>query len=110
MISTRALCTAVLLAASLPIGAGLTGCAPTEKDRSAGTVIDDATITARVKTALARDPVAKATQVNVQTQNGVVQLTGFVDSRQIADRAVELASDVPGVQSVHNDIRIKSGS
>jgi len=108
MITTRNLCTAVLLAMSLPIG--LAACAPTETRQSTGAYIDDAVITTRVKTELAKDPVAKATQVQVETYNGVVQLSGFVDSQQSADRAVELARGVPGVSAVRNDIRVKPAS
>ncbi len=103
-----AILAAILMGAS--VTAALPGCAPTPTSRSAGTVVDDATITARVKTQLAKDPVAKATQINVETYRGVVQLSGFADSRQGARRAVEIAEDVPGVVDVRNDIRITPGS
>lgn len=106
MKTLRTLCTAVLVAVSLPVA--LSACAPSETRRSAGEVIDDATITTRVKAALAKDEVAKATQVDVDTREGVVQLSGFVESQQVANRAEELARKVPGVKSVKNDMRLRS--
>lgn len=106
MKTLRTLCAAVLVAVSLPVA--LSACAPAETRRSTGAYVDDAGITARVKTALASDEVAKATQVNVETHNGVVQLSGFVDSQRVATRAVEVARGVSGVKSVKNDIRVRS--
>jgi osmotically-inducible protein OsmY len=93
---------------SLPVG--LVACAPTETRQSTGAFIDDAAITTKIKAELAKDPVAKATQVKVETYNGVVQLSGFVDSQQSASRAAELARSVPGVSAVRNDIRVKPAS
>jgi hyperosmotically inducible protein len=97
----------VLLLAAL--GAGqITGCAATAtEDKSAGTTVDDTVINTRVKTALLEDPQVKGTEVQVETFKGVVQLSGFVDSAAIADRAVEIAEKVPGVVSVKNDMRLK---
>lgn len=86
---------------------GLSACSPTPTRSSAGEYIDDTTITTRVKLALANDPSVKASQVNVETYRGVVQLSGFVDSEANIKRAAEVARAVPGVQSVRNDLRIK---
>jgi hyperosmotically inducible periplasmic protein len=88
----------------------LAGCAGTPTSRSTGQQIDDASITARVKTALIEAPDVKARQINVETYNGVVQLSGFVDSDEMAARAVSQAKRVPGVRSVKNDIRVKPSS
>ena len=80
-------------------------------DRSAGTVIDDSGLTARVKTAIAKDVgTGTAANVNVTTYRGTVQLSGFVDSRENAARAEAAAKKVDGVKSVKNDVRIKSSS
>ena len=49
---------------------------------TAGQVIDDSMVTASVKAKLIDDPTTKAHQINVETQNGVVQLTGFVNRRR----------------------------
>ncbi len=52
------------------------------RTRSAGDVIDDSVVTAKVKAALIADPNVKAHEVNVETREGVVQLSGFVDNDQ----------------------------
>ncbi|MBS1189798.1 MAG: transporter [Rhodocyclaceae bacterium] len=104
MINTKPLLIAALVAATLP---ALTACSPTPTRETVGEYTDDATITTRVKTALVEDPNVSAMQVNVETYRGVVQLSGFVDSQANAARAVNLARQVPGVQSVKNDLRIK---
>lgn len=78
--------------------------------RSAGTVIDDATVTTRVKAALVANTVTKARQINVETRQGVVSLNGFVDSQMEANEAVKEARAVPGVAEVRNDLEIKPAS
>lgn len=92
--------TAVMLAA-------LTACAPSAKRESAGEYIDDTAITAKVKAAFATDPQVKATQVQVETYKGTVQLSGFVDSKESSRRAVELARQVHGVKDVKNDTVVR---
>jgi hyperosmotically inducible protein len=82
-------------------------CAPTEKREGTGQYIDDTVITTKVKAALVEDPLTKATEINVETFKGVVQLSGFVASQAAADRAIALARGVAGVKSVKNDMRIK---
>jgi hyperosmotically inducible protein len=74
---------------------------------TAGQVIDDVTVTASVKAKLAEDSTTKAHQINVETQKGVVQLAGFVDSTTARARAGELARSVDGVVSVRNDLEIR---
>lgn len=84
------------------------GCAssnPTSK--TAGEYVDDAVITTKVKAAFAADPTVKATEINVETYKGDVQLSGFVAEPRDAQRAVEIARGVQGVSSVKNDIRVK---
>jgi len=85
----------------------LASCAATGSSRATGEVIDDASITARVKTALAKDEgLRNAADINVTTYRGTVQLSGFVGSREVASRAAQVASSVQGVQSVRNDLQI----
>jgi osmotically-inducible protein OsmY len=95
------------------------GCAHRNQDqsqgqsqsRSAGTVIDDSALTARVKTALATDIGAgTAAKVNVTTYRGTVQLSGFDDSPDKVSQAENTARGVPGVQSVKNDLQVKSAA
>lgn len=83
------------------------GCASTSNRESAGEYVDDAVITTKVKAAFAADPTVKATEINVETFKGDVQLSGFVAQPGDAQRAVEIARGVKGVTSVKNDIRVK---
>lgn len=85
----------------------LAACAPTATREGTGEYIDDTVITGKVKAAFAADPQVKATQVQVETFKGVVQLSGFVDSRASAQKAVELARQVKGVKEVKNDTVIR---
>ncbi len=90
--------------------AGLAACAsePARKQAGGEEYLDDATTTAKVKTAIATDAGARtAAAVNVETYRGVVQLTGFIDSQDQGQRAVEAARKVAGVRSVKNDLRVK---
>lgn len=83
------------------------GCASTQKQSSPGDYIDDTVITTKVKTAIFDDPVLKVLQISVETRQGVVQLSGFVDSAQSVTRAGEVARGVAGVKSVKNDLIVK---
>jgi hyperosmotically inducible protein len=76
-------------------------------DRSAGAVVDDSALTAKVKTALISDETTKGTQINVETRDGVVQLAGFVNTDAERERATEVARGVSGVKDVRNDLQIK---
>ena len=103
-----------VFAATLALGAalGVAGCAghdASSTHRSAGEFTDDAAITAKVKSAIATDVGARtAAAVNVDTYRGTVQLTGFVDDKDTAQRAEAAAKKVSGVRSVKNSIRLKS--
>lgn len=76
-------------------------------ERGAGDVVDDAILATKVKAALAGHPVIKARQINIETRDGVIQLTGFVDSEQEKREAEETARQVNGVRSVENDLEVK---
>ena len=78
-----------------------------DSKRSAGEVIDDSVVTAKVKAALIADPNVKAHEVNVETREGVVQLSGFVDNDQAKTTATDVAKRVAGVKEVKNDLQIK---
>ena len=79
----------------------------TKPHATAGQDIDDSVITTSVKAKLMDDPATKAYQINVGTEKGVVQLTGFVDSTAMKTRAGEVARSVDGVKSVRNDLEIR---
>ena len=79
----------------------------TKPEATAGQDMDDSMLTASVKTKLIEDATTKAYQINVGTQKGVVQLTGFVDSTAMKTRAGELARSVEGVKDIRNDLDIR---
>lgn len=83
------------------------GCASTAKQEGTGEYIDDSVITTKVKAAIFNEPSLKSTEINVETFKGVVQLSGFVNSRADENKAVEVARSVKGVTSVKNDMRLK---
>jgi osmotically-inducible protein OsmY len=76
--------------------------------RSAGEYMDDKVVSGKVKAALLQDPEVKVLQVHVETFNGVVQLSGFVDKPEQILRAAEIAKGVEGVKSVKNDLILRS--
>ena len=85
--------------------AGLVGCAGV--GQTTGLYVDDSTITTKVKAKLYEDPATSGWKISVITQDGVVQLAGFVKSEQEKERAAELASAVAGVKSVKNDLVVQ---
>lgn len=74
--------------------------------KSVGNVIDDATITGRVKTALLNDPDVAGLKIDVDTFKGVVTLSGAVKSREEADKAEAIARRTPGVTDVKSTLQI----
>jgi osmotically-inducible protein OsmY len=100
----------LLIATSMIIPAALTtGCAVARHQETAGQYGTDSKITARIKTNLYKDPAVKGTEVKVTTKNGVVQLSGFVESQQAKERAGQIAASTPGVVEVHNDLLLATG-
>ena len=87
--------------------ASLLGCASTSKQEGTGEYVDDTVITSKVKAAIFNDPSLKSAEINVETFKGVVQLSGFVNSREDINKAVRVARGVQGVVSVKNDMRLK---
>jgi len=104
MTMTKRIATALFTAT---VAFTIVGCSSTPTRESTGEYLDDAAITTKVKAAFAADPTVKATEINVETYKGDVQLSGFVAQPQDAQRAAELARGVKGVTSVKNDIRVK---
>lgn len=97
--------TTMLFAASLV--ATMAGCASTPTKEGTGEYVDDTVITAKVKASIFNEPTLKASEINVETFKGDVQLSGFVADPKDAQKAVEIARGVKGVTSVKNDVRIK---
>lgn len=86
----------------------LAACSESKTKESTGQYLDDATITSKVKTALAKDPYTSAMDISVETYKGTVQLSGFADSEAEKRRAGQVAGEVSGVKSVKNDVRVKT--
>jgi osmotically-inducible protein OsmY len=94
-------------AIALSVFVGLAACAGDATHRSTGQYVDDKTLSARVNAALLANKDVKSSQIDVTTYNGVVQLSGFAESQDVAQRAVVVAQNVDGVKSVKNDIRLR---
>jgi hyperosmotically inducible periplasmic protein len=75
--------------------------------REASGMVDDSAITAKVKSALAGDPRTRAHQINVETREGEVQLSGFVDTSEAKSTAEEIARAVDNVKGVDNELDVK---
>jgi len=104
---SRHILSAVSAAGLLCAGAPFLGCSSTRTHESTGEYVDDSAITAKVKAAILEDPALKTLQISVKTYKGVVQLSGFVDSKDMVDRAGKVASQVSGVREVKNDLIVK---
>ena len=91
----------------LMLVATFAACASTRTHESTGEYVDDSTITTKVKALLAEDDFLKSFQIGVETYKGVIQLSGFVNSQQAANKAGEIARSVKGVKSVKNNLIVK---
>lgn len=85
------------------------GCASTttSKTTTPGQYVDDSIVTTRVKAAIFDDLALKGFQINVKTYQGIVQLSGFVDTAEHARMAGDIARKVEGVKDVRNDLIVK---
>ncbi len=72
-----------------------------------GQTVDDATVTARVKTAFINDPVIGAARIDVDTFRGVVSLSGRVKSKDEEAKAIALARSIKGVTDVKSSLQIQ---
>lgn len=69
---------------------------------------DDTAITAKVKAALIAEPGLKSTEINVDTKEATVTLSGTVASNEMRDRAKQIASSTSGVKNVVDNLVVKS--
>jgi hyperosmotically inducible protein len=90
---------AIMLAATVFVAACAT-------NQSAGTQLDDATITAKVKSRLAVDPEADAVEIDVDTTGGVVRLSGYVETEAEINAAEQVAAQTKGVKKVVNELKL----
>lgn len=71
-----------------------------------GAYVDDSWITTKVKSQMVADKEVKAHNINVDTNQGVVTLTGTAESWEESNKAAQIARDIKGVRSVENDIQV----
>ena len=74
--------------------------------RSAGRVLDDSILAAKVKYALADSEDTNSRKINVEVREAVVELSGFVDTYLERDAAIDIASGIDEVADVINSIDI----
>ena len=74
-----------------------------------GCAQSDAGITAKVKSKFAADKTVEAHQINVDTKNKIVTLTGAVDTQAAKDRALDIARSTEGVTDVVDNLSVKTG-
>lgn len=79
---------------------------PSEPKQTIGDKIDDASITAQVKLALLTHHSTSMFKTGVETNNGVVSLSGTTSSAAAKDMVAKVATDVNGVTSVINKMTI----
>ncbi|HEY5498519.1 MAG TPA: BON domain-containing protein [Syntrophales bacterium] len=82
-------------------------CASSPKQESTGEFVDDSVITTKVKALLANDDFLKSFQISVETRKGIVQLSGFVNSRDAVNKAAQITRGVGGVKSIRNNLIVK---
>ncbi|HAT1777235.1 TPA: BON domain-containing protein [Legionella pneumophila] len=83
-------------------------CAASPLSESTGEYLDSSTTTAKVKASLVDQLGTTGFAVKVKTYKDQVQLSGFVDSQKVKQRAGIIAAGVDGVKSVRNDLIIKT--
>ncbi len=91
----------IVFVACAAVGLAIAACA-TPPARSPEQVLEDATVTSRIKSGLLRDPVVAGSAIGVEVQDGVVTLTGRVPSEAVAARAVDIARNTEGVRRVED--------
>lgn len=90
---------------ALIVLASLAGCKnylASEEGRTVGEVTDDSAIHVRVKTGLTFARGVNGLRIDVDVREGVVTLSGRVNSEKQRTRALRLARGVPGVRDVED--------
>lgn len=74
----------------------------------AGDFLGEASITGQIKAQIMLDSSIEVSQLNIDTTNGVVKLSGTVDSQQSIDRIQAIVTGIDGVISVENNLAIRA--
>ena len=88
-------------------GAGAGGYYAGKDDRDFGTIVDDAAITTSINSKLVGAKGVSTFDINVDTYNGVVTLSGNVPSKKIKYKVIKLSKKVDGVKKVISKLKIK---
>lgn len=86
------------------------GCSLFSGNKNPPPTTDDRGIETHIQKALAEDSLLQRTQLRVRSADGIVELTGFVDSIIAKSRAGLVAASTPGVVQVHNDVLVRSAA
>lgn len=81
-----------------------------DQTAKAGAMVEDMAITTKIKNAIMAEPGLKVLNIHVDTLNGAVILTGIVRSKDRSDLAKKIASSVPEVKSVDNQLIVRADS
>ena len=91
---------------------GLGGCATdrtaTERNQTMTEKVEDGWITTKIKSDFAIDKTVSAMNIHVNTDNGVVHLSGVAKNADEVNRAIQIARNVKGVKSVRNEMQIQA--
>lgn len=96
----------ILISAALALLLSAAGCT-SMTGQSAGSYVDDSTLTSQVKAKLVAEKASNFTRIDVDTTNRVVSLNGIVESADQKGRAERLAREVSGVSKVNNNLQIQ---
>lgn len=77
-------------------------------EMTAGERLDDAGITLKIKSKFAADPEVNPFSIDIDTDQGIVTLSGHVATKKVKKEAEQLALSVKGVESVRNLLQIKA--
>jgi hyperosmotically inducible periplasmic protein len=81
---------------------------PGKEERTEGEKVDDASITAQVKTALRTHRSTSAMKTKVETRDGAVTLTGIAKNAAEKSLVTKLVTDIQGVTSVKNEMTVEA--
>lgn len=86
----------------------LLGCASSPSQPGMEEKYHDVSLTTKVYEAILDEPSLRPFDINVRTQKGEVELSGYVNSRDDMDKAIEVARKINGIRSIKNDMQIQS--
>jgi osmotically-inducible protein OsmY len=86
----------------------LGSCTSTLHRESAGEYVDNAAISAKIKSKLLTSKKVSGTAIDVESYKGAIILSGFVENDSERDSAIEIARKVRGVKMVKDALYVKS--